>query len=180
LQGIESLRDTLTDGEEVFTYGTDPLLWDTDGDGYGIPSLGGPPGTDWEELYIGTDPTVAEPDSDGDGWSDAAETLHGLNPYKTDSDKDGVADYRDTHCPKSGPAWTMALVLDYDQDGVTDAYEREHSSSPCMVDSEFDGLPDNMEHRFGTDPQVGDTDGDGVYDGAEWEHHTDPLDPASH
>ncbi len=54
--------DSLTDGEEVKEYNTDPTLEDTDRDGL----------TDAEEIEIGTDPLVA--DSDGDGIIDGNET----------------------------------------------------------------------------------------------------------
>lgn len=53
--------DTLNDGEEVNTYGTDPLKNDTDEDGL----------EDGDEVYLGTEPT--NPDTDGDGILDGNE-----------------------------------------------------------------------------------------------------------
>lgn len=53
--------DTLSDGDEVSTYGTDPLIIDTDGDGLEDP----------DEIYFNTDPNVT--DTDGNGISDGDE-----------------------------------------------------------------------------------------------------------
>ena len=65
--------DGLTIAQESAA-GTDPLLYDTDGDGY----------SDAEEINVThTDPLLA--DSDGDGQSDAAEILAGTNPMDSGS-----------------------------------------------------------------------------------------------
>lgn len=47
--------DNLTDGEEINTYGTNPLEPDTDFDGL----------EDSDEIYLGTDPTITDTDGDG-------------------------------------------------------------------------------------------------------------------
>ena len=61
--------DGLTDGEEVVTYGTDPLLADTDADGL----------TDGEEVVThGTDPLLV--DTDADGFDDPTEINLGSDP----------------------------------------------------------------------------------------------------
>ena len=60
----DSDSDSLTDGEEVNTYGTDPLEPDTDFDGL----------EDGDEIYLGTDPT--NPDTDGDGILDCDEKFY--------------------------------------------------------------------------------------------------------
>ncbi|MHA1252691.1 MAG: hypothetical protein ACTSRP_22075, partial [Candidatus Helarchaeota archaeon] len=44
--GLDSDNDGLTDYHEHYNYGTDPQLWDTDGDGY----------SDGDEISNGTDP----------------------------------------------------------------------------------------------------------------------------
>jgi hypothetical protein len=80
--------DGLFDDDETNVYGTNPDVFDTDGDGSG----------DGEEIYFGTDPLsaggpVARADSDGDGLYDADETaIYGTNPNVFDTDGDGVGD----------------------------------------------------------------------------------------
>lgn len=53
--------DGLSDGDELFRYGTNPLLSDTDGDGM----------NDGREIEIGCDPN--DPDTDGDGKPDGTD-----------------------------------------------------------------------------------------------------------
>jgi hypothetical protein len=80
--------DGLYDEDESGVYGTNPQVFDTDGDGSG----------DGEEIYLGTDPltanaAVARTDSDGDGLYDDDETnIYGTNANTADSDGDGVGD----------------------------------------------------------------------------------------
>jgi len=97
----DSDGDTLTDGAEVLTHGTNPLSIDTDCDGV----------RDDEELTLGTNPLLF--DTDGDGISDGVELgktqnldsprCNGIfkpdadpttttNPLNPDSDGDGVSD----------------------------------------------------------------------------------------
>ncbi|MCC5908780.1 MAG: OmpA family protein [Balneolaceae bacterium] len=65
----DSDGDGLSDYDEIYIYGTDPLNPDTDGDGL----------TDYEEIYVyGTDPL--NPDTDGDGFSDGQEVEMGTDP----------------------------------------------------------------------------------------------------
>ena len=65
----DSDDDGLTDGEEVATHGTNPLLADTDSDGL----------TDGEEVGThGTSPLLA--DTDGDGYDDPTELDRGTDP----------------------------------------------------------------------------------------------------
>lgn len=66
---LDSDSDGLTNDEEIFIVGTDPLNPDTDGDGL----------SDADEYYVySTDPT--NPDTDGDGWSDYDEIVNGGDP----------------------------------------------------------------------------------------------------
>ncbi len=80
--------DGLFDDDETGVYGTNPDLFDTDGDGSG----------DGEEVYLGTDPLMANAasaraDSDGDGLYDLDETsVYGTSATAFDSDGDGVGD----------------------------------------------------------------------------------------
>ena len=76
--------DGLTNSEENKTYGTDPLMDDTDGDGL----------KDCEEILLGTDPTLF--DTDADGYPDRMELYYGTNYLANDIgediDLDGNAD----------------------------------------------------------------------------------------
>lgn len=60
----DSDSDSLTDGEEVNRYGTNPLRLDTDFDAL----------EDGDEIYLGTDPTLQ--DTDGDGIFDCEERFN--------------------------------------------------------------------------------------------------------
>jgi hypothetical protein len=91
--GLDPDRDGLTCNEEAVYYGTDPLAYDTDGDGVG----------DGYEVANGTDPLrfdgsvptppPSRPDGDADGLSDADEWgFYGTNPYVSDTDGDGWDD----------------------------------------------------------------------------------------
>jgi hypothetical protein len=73
--------DGMADGDELNTYGTDPLDSDCDGDGL----------TDGEEIARSADPHVA--DSDGDGLTDGEEVhTYGSDPMAVNSDGDAWAD----------------------------------------------------------------------------------------
>ncbi len=72
----DSDGDTLTDGDEVNVYGTDPMKQDTDDDGL----------SDAEELADGTLPN--NPDTDSDTMTDGWEVAHGLDPLVDDADGD--------------------------------------------------------------------------------------------
>lgn len=78
---IDTDLDGLYDIEEK-EYGTDPKLYDTDGDGL----------SDGEEVRIyKTNPL--NPDTDGDGLSDYDEVIiYGTNPLSSDTDGDGYRD----------------------------------------------------------------------------------------
>ena len=82
--------DGLYDADETGVYGTNPYVFDTDGDGSG----------DGTEVFYGSDPRTAGGssgtagmDSDGDGLFDTDETqVYGTNPSVYDTDGDGVGD----------------------------------------------------------------------------------------
>ncbi|NHJ85709.1 MAG: hypothetical protein FK734_09625 [Asgard group archaeon] len=135
--------DGLLDGEEVFTYGTSPTNWDTDGDfiddkyeidnGYDPldPSNGtadddGDGLTNWEEYYWQTDPR--DSDTDNDGMDDKWEVYFGTNPFIDDT------------------------LLDYDQDGLTNWEEYNLGTDPNDPDSDNDGFLDSVEVEYGSDP----------------------------
>lgn len=144
--------DGLSDGAEVRTHRTDPLVVDTDADGV----------DDGAEVTAGTDPRNA--DTDGDGLTDGEEKTHGTNPKVVDTDGDGLTDATEINTHGTDP--TRA---DTDGDGLDDDAELgQHGTDPLNPDTDADGLTDGAEvNTHGTDPLNLDTDGDGLTDGAE-------------
>lgn len=135
--------DGINDGDEAFTTLTNPLLWDSNGNGL----------SDLADYYdAGTPETVSttevdrDADSDGDGLTAEFETtLSFTDPGLYDSDGNGRSDYDDFHYPITSP--------DSDGDGVSDAIEVTENTDPYAVDSDSDGLTDGEEtHVYGTDP----------------------------
>ncbi|MXR19901.1 helix-turn-helix transcriptional regulator [Halobacterium bonnevillei] len=155
-------NDTLADGMEVDTYGTDPTDPDTDGDGL-------EDGAEVDEH--GTDPT--EGDSDGDGLPDARELEVETDPNEADTDGDGLSDEEEVNTYQTDPT-----NPDTDGDGLDDGAEvEEYDSDPVKEDTDEDGLSDSLEvNTYGTDPTNPNTDGDGLDDGGEVnEYGTDPA-----
>jgi hypothetical protein len=77
---LDADSDGLFNCEEA-TYGTDPNIWDTDGDGLG----------DGIEVGSGLgDPLLV--DTDNDALTDYQEMMYGTNPWSSDSDGDGSSD----------------------------------------------------------------------------------------
>lgn len=124
----------------------------------------------------------SDDDPDGDGLSNEEEKEYGTNPYKFDTDGDGISDRDEVKLYKSNP-----LLIDSDGDGLSDAQEIANSSNPNNPDSDGDGLldyeevmllnsnpneadsdrdgvPDKIEIQNGSNPMNGDTDGDGIKD----------------
>jgi hypothetical protein len=72
------------------------------------------------------------------------------------------------------------LVIDTDNDGLTDDEEHTWETDPTNPDTDADGLLDGEEvHTYMTDPLVTDTDDDSFSDGDEIAAGTNPLDPDS-
>ncbi len=70
------------------------------------------------------------------------------------------------------------LVIDSDNDGLTDAEEKTLGTDPFNPDTDGDGLFDGEEVKvYKTDPLNPDTDGDGFKDGAEVKAGYDPKGP---
>lgn len=115
LREMDSDGDGLSDYDEIYVYGTDPLDPDTDGDGL----------TDYEEVMVyGTDPL--NPDTDGDGLSDYDEiNEYGTDPLNPDTDGDGLTDYEEIYVYGTDP-----LNPDTDGDGFTDGQEIEMGTDP--------------------------------------------------
>ncbi|MEM0931560.1 MAG: thrombospondin type 3 repeat-containing protein [Bacteroidota bacterium] len=94
---------------------------------------------------------------------DAASEWLGVNvPLAVDFDKDGVEDAFDGF-PKDPTRWE-----DTDRDGIEDSKDD---------DIDGDGISNKQEMAQGTFPYKADSDGDGVADGTEIEAGTDPVDP---
>ncbi|HPM78170.1 MAG TPA: OmpA family protein [bacterium] len=95
------------------------------------------------------------------------------DPYKTDTDRDGLADYMEEQVYKTDPD-----NPDTDGDSLRDNEEvQKYNTDPNKADSDGDGLADGAEVRlYGTDPLNPDSDGDTISDGQEVnELRTNPL-----
>lgn len=98
-----------------------------------------------------------------------------------DTDDDGLGDSFERRIG------TDPFEGDTDGDGASDGHEVTSGSNPnndasvpgLIIDTDNDGLPDSLEFTLGTDPFVADSDGDGYSDGLEFRFGTDPLDPNS-
>jgi len=168
--------DSLTSEEEI-QIGTDPLDWDTDGDGISD-------GDEYLYYWIDHDNDgdgllcFLDPDSDNDGLNDGHEmgywVSRGIDPIIDDMDGDYKPNLFDS---------------DSDNDGLFDGFEVLNGFDPqnpddpdLSGDSDGDGISDEDElHYYGTDPFNKDTDGDLLSDSEEllefggW--GTDPRDP---
>ena len=149
----DSDDDEIEDGEEVNTYGTNPDLWDTDGDGL----------SDGEEItltYLG-DPY---PEFTSD-------------PLDTDTDDDGLSDldeaYGFFYCTKTTTGcqkiYTDPSNADSDGDGISDKDEvmvtstDPHITNPNRVDTDGDTINDNDDNcPNDSNFQQEDPDGDGI------------------
>ncbi len=188
-------NDTLTDFHEIFISFTDPLSKDTDGDGLTDDvelDLGTDPrscDSDSDGLWDGpnilvdhilhhgeadpsntwgfTDPL--DPDSDGDGLSDGHEVRRGTNPLDNDTDSDSVEDGPEVwYGGDPGFHNDGKMVLDLDDDGLTDIEEMSWGTDRANADTDGDGISDGAEvMEWFTDPLSNDTDGDGLLDGEE-------------
>ena len=66
--------------------------------------------------------------------------------------------------------------LDTDGDGLSDAFEISHGSSPYYPDTDGDGLSDRLEFLYGSDPERSDSDVDHLTDGEEvFKYGTNPT-----
>ncbi len=128
---------------------------------------------------------VCDADDDGDGRADDVDNCPlTANPFQADRnansigdacddpDGDGIFD-DDDNCPDE--ANPDQLVVDTDQDGLTDCEERTVGTDPADSDSDDDGLDDLYELATTlTDPNLADSDADGLDDGDEVAYGLDP------
>ncbi len=139
------LKDTDLDGifdNEEYLLGTNKANTDSDGDGL----------SDYDEAKVGWDVTVngktyhvySDPrftDADGDYLSDAAEKVIGTDPYKRDTDGDGLMDTDDPY-PLSAPCLSgtqMALAGWWNGSGsaasVLDIWTTQGTGDPLGIAS---------------------------------------------
>ncbi len=171
----DSDDDGINDGEEINTYGTDPLNLDTDGDQF----------YDGGEVIRGTD--ILEIDSDGDGLTDGNEEYTtGTDPVDADTDGDGIDDGQELDDgtdpldaddpadeePTAEPAEDPEPEPTAEEDAGGDVGDGN-------LDPDGDGLVNRREAAAGTDPLDGDSDDDGVNDANEVDFGSDPLDETS-
>ncbi len=137
-------RDGLSDDEEAI-WGTDPALWDTDGDGISDGA---------EALHGGSDPTQA--DTDGDGAPDDNDPCP-LDAANLDSDGDGTCDAIDVCVGRGdglapwGPEHAVATLVDdtedlesadFDGDGDTDLMVASGGAGGVLWLDNVDGVFD--------------------------------------
>lgn len=142
-------------------------------------------------------------DSDNDGLTDYEEFFLGTDPSSADSDRDGIEDRseylgfelgHEVGGANLGFIKTDPLDADTDNDKRSDGAEAEHIdnelarwvvrvkgqtpyrafSNPLIADADYDGVVDGDEFNLNplypthhSDPNNGDTDGDGRDDGVE-------------
>lgn len=169
----DSDDDGLSNLQE-YTYGTNPLNPDTDGDGF----------KDGYEVDRNFNPLGGGPlDGDKDGLTDIQEKLYGADQNKADTDDDGLKDGDEVSIYHTNP-----LKADTDGDGFKDGAEVESGFDPLVKgarltssDRDGDGLALEQEQGIGTDPNNPDTDHDGINDANEMMVGLDPTnaDPAA-
>lgn len=166
--------DGLSNLSEIQTYSTDPMNWDTDGDGM----------DDGWEITNGLDPNDdgsidpangALGDPDGDGLENLYEYWYWGNPHSQDTDGDGLSDFDELFI-----YGTSLYESDSDYDGLDDYAEvTTYGTDPWNWDTDGDYLSDGDELLiYGTNPLKMDTDGDWMDDDWEIDHGLDPTDAA--
>lgn len=135
--------DLLTDYEEVYLVGTDPLLIDSDGNGimdanddFDLDGL-----SNKEELKIGT--SAVTKDTDYDGLNDGEEkNQYGTDPLNEDTDKDTITD-GDEILLGLNP-----LLADSDGDGISDNEEKVEQTFSTAIEDEEKSEVTNVEVEF--------------------------------
>ena len=108
---------------------------------------------DWVELEFTYSPNPYKADTDGDGLTDGEEVLiYGTDPLCIDTDGDGLTDGEEVLTYGTDP-----LRWDTDGDGLSDKFEVEYGGTVVYWDG--------TTKSGGLDPLNPDTSGDGVTDG---------------
>ncbi len=159
----DSDNDGLSDYEEVNITGTDPLNWDTDGDGIGdadeLIAIGGT----WPKRTFIQESDPLDPDTDDDEIPDGVEwsVNHiyagtGLGDPSSGFFR-GIGGNPDTVCPYVNDD-------DSDDDGLQDGYEDKNQNGYW----DNYGLGDSTDEGWGETCACNpDSDGDGLLDGEE-------------
>ncbi len=150
IQNNDTDADGLGNSQETGTTGTDPNLWDTDGDGIsdgvevqGNPAAGVPaPGT-----------SALAADTDEDGLGDPLELQFGTAPTQADTDGDGLADGDEVcHYVQSQGAWVLRGGWLAEIPNGQSMAEVPVCSNPNDPDVDADGRSDGQEKADGTSP----------------------------
>ena len=140
--------DLLPDYYEINVLGTDPLNNDSDSSKTTVNEAGNGIQDDMEDF-------------DNDGLINCMEFLYQTDPFKNDTDEDGLPDLFEI-----GLSHTSPISTDSDSNNVSDANE----------DPDHDGLTNLEEFMAGTDPLVKDSDMDSLSDGEEVHiYHISPV-----
>ncbi len=79
-------------------------------------------------------------DYDNDGLTLSQEYEYDTNPFKNDTDEDGLFDYDEIFVFRTNP-----LKKDTDYDGMSDGTEVSSNLNPLLPDSDFNGISDSKE-----------------------------------
>ena len=122
-------------------------------------------------------------DTDGDGYSDERDTHPQDQVRWNDHNNNGTNDELEAPPDRDGdgsPDPLDSLPDDFDNDGLTDAFEITLGTQLGIKDSDGDGLTDFEEHELGTNPLHVDTDADGITDFEEVRaYFSDPVTPTT-
>lgn len=130
-----------------------------------------------DEIPVDYRETWVDPDTDydNDGLLTITEILYSSDPFKSDTDGDGLLDGQEIQC--TGTPETISMMLtDSDRDGfldnqtITKQGEISIRSDPSAFDSDLDGLGDWEENYLGLGKFDRDSDNDTLLDG--WEVYT--------
>ncbi len=133
---------TEAEADEAYLKVADRIT-ESDSDFDGLPDF-------WETRFFGDLAQSSADNNDDDGLTNLEELFTGSNPTLADSDADGLDD--DVEISLAEP--TDVNNPDTDGDGLTDGEEvnGNPSSNPLIVDSDFDGFDDFFEVWIGSDP----------------------------
>lgn len=155
----DSDLDGLSLGVE-FVYGTDPGLWDTDGDLI----------SDYREIVVyGTDPTDAS-SFPASLFREDEQKTYSTSVDWNNGDEDSLDDLWELEY--FGDPLAFGNTDDPDMDGVSNEEEFLAGTNPTLPDSDGDGFSDRLELDAGSDPSDDtslpvDSDLDGLAD--QWE-----------
>lgn len=176
---IDNDADSLSNINE-WHFVTDPNNNDTDldelPDGWEIANRGDWINGSWQIDPL--NPKDASEDPDGDNLTNLEECLAGTNPYKGDTEEDGLTDYEEVVTYRY--LYPDPTKKDTDNDGLSDGDEVKRYGTNCSYfDTDYDGLSDWDEVMvYHTCPTDKDIDRDNLDDKEEiFVYHTDPWNP---